>query len=161
MAQHITVAIPDSLAERMERFRSRISPSELLQAAISRRLDDLEALAKAETATEKLKASVASFLRDRDPSHARVAKAAVDDYLSDERGTHAVLAWYPELSLLASSGLDGVDQGLVNDLCRQFAVEESDLAMYGQQEYFVEEFARLVVEQISRVIDAETHAALL
>jgi len=42
MAQRFTVSVPDSLAERIEVYKDRISPSQLFQDAISRRISELE-----------------------------------------------------------------------------------------------------------------------
>lgn len=157
MAVRITVSIPDALAERMEPFKDLISPSEIMQQALTDRLDQLEAQASAANDADRLKACIASFTQSREPRYIRAARQLLDSLLSQEQTVHKLLSFYPELHAVANGESD---LQTISDLIDEFADEE-ELKTWDQKELFIKEFSEMAIDRLSGVIDEETEAALM
>ena len=157
VAVRLTVSIPDALAERMEPFKSQISPSELMQTAITSHLENLEASAKAKSQSEVLKAAVASFVKDREPRYIKAAKAEVARLCENEKSVHRLLVFYPELKAVAEGS---AQRQTMEELIEEFA---TDMEGFNNEQrwHFIEEFATLIVDRFSDVMDEETELALL
>jgi hypothetical protein len=96
MAQRITVSIPDALADRLETYKDRVSPSEVFQQALELRIEQLQEQDRAQGMAERLRAFAKPTLDSLEPSYVKAAKKAAHAYLSSEAGVRKILSHYQD-----------------------------------------------------------------